>query len=76
MVLDLAYGEIVHGASPDQRKEIDEQLASLDEQLAGEREDKIVEITRASGKVVRISEARLAQIRRNAGASARMRTKK
>lgn len=61
VMLDFAYGEIVREASAEQRKEIDDKLAALDAPALAHTVEKVL----SSGKVVRISEARLARIRKN-----------
>jgi hypothetical protein len=70
VLLDLAYGEIVTGANEEQRAEIDRRLAEISEEYDNPSEEQLVEVKRKStGEVIQISEARLAQLRRNAGGS-------
>lgn len=61
VVLDLAYGQLITGVSEEDRKHIDTQLAKLDE----DSEDQVIEKTLTDGRVIKISEARLARIRAN-----------
>lgn len=66
MLLDFAYGMLVDGAEPEEKEKIDSQLAALDEP----DESTLVKKTTSDGKVIYISEARLAQIRDNAAVMA------
>jgi hypothetical protein len=66
VVLDLAYGEILAGLDPEHRAEMERTFAAAAEEAELEAEQ--VEVKRKStGEVVQISQARLAQLRRNAG---------
>lgn len=70
LLLDFAYGHIVSTLDAEQRAEFDRTLEQLDETQPGE--STLITKTLSSGKTVQITEARLEQIRRNAGAIAGM----
>lgn len=70
LLLDLAYAEITNGLDPEQREEMDSKLDEVSALYDEPSADELVEVKRKStGEVVQISEARLAQLRRNAGGS-------
>lgn len=70
LLLDVVYGELVAGAGPEHKTEIDKRLDEAHQTMAGPSEEELVEVRRKSdGKVIQISEARLAQLRRNAAGS-------
>jgi hypothetical protein len=74
VIIDLAYGMLVENLNPAEREELDKSLEIHEEQVEErEAEKKIVEVKRKSdGNVIQISEARLAQIRRNQGGVRKM----
>lgn len=63
VLLHFSYGLMVEGAEPEERKRLDDELARMDVELADER--RTVTKTLSDGRVVQISEARLARIRAN-----------
>lgn len=67
MLLDVVYGELVAGAGPEVKAEIDQKLAEAHTRMAGPVEEELVEVRKTDGEVIQISEARLEQLRRNAG---------
>jgi hypothetical protein len=68
VVLDVAFTEIITGSQHEEARQlVSEQLDEIDAV-----QPPLVEVTKSDGTVIQISEARLAQIRRNAGARGRL----
>jgi hypothetical protein len=73
LLLDFAYGQIVTTLDAEARADFDRTLEQLDD--AQPDDSALVTKRLSSGKAVQITEARLEQIRRNAGALAGMKRK-
>jgi hypothetical protein len=70
LLLDFTYGHIIASLDAEQRADFDRTLDELDDATPDDAQ--LVTKTLTSGKTIQISEARLEQIRRNAGALAGM----
>ncbi len=68
MIVDLAYGMVVEHMTYEQREEVNKTLDDLDGGVADDGSRTVLEKEMPDGRVVRISEARLARIRNNMAA--------